>query len=252
VSEQNLHIDISSILRQRLPHQYKLIPHFVVKWIEHTIHQDELNQIMGEIGDKKNTEAADIALRHFHIKLNVEGDDNIPADGRFIFASNHPLGGLDGLALISLLGHRYNDNIRFIVNDLLMAFTPEKEIFMPVNKFGRQSRGNVSEIEDEYKSDKQMITFPAGLCSRMQPGGTIKDVAWHKFLITSAIKDHRDIIPVFFEGENSKFFYRLAKIRSRLKVKFNVEMIYLPNEMFKCRNRIFTVHFGRPVSWASL
>ena len=247
-----LRIDVDSVIRQRLPRHYKFIPKWLMRWLERIIHQDGLNKILTDMGDKKGVEAADIALADFNIKMNAVGEENIPNEGRFIFASNHPLGGLDGMALISLIGHRYNGDIKFIVNDLLMAVKPFDNVFMPVNKHGRQSRVNAQEIEAQYQSDRQMITFPAGLCSRKLKGGIIGDLDWKKFVVTHAVSSKRDVIPVFFDGTNSKFFYRMARLRERLGIKLNIEMILLPGEMFKSSGSTFNVIFGKPISWQSL
>lgn len=252
MDSQQLKIDVDSVIRQRLPRHYKYIPRFVIKWVERIIKQDGLNKILADMGDKKGVEAADIALDDLGITTNPVNSENIPSQGRFIFASNHPLGGLDGMALISLIGHRYNGDIKFIVNDLLMAVKPFDNIFMPVNKYGRQSRENAIEIETQYKNDKQMITFPAGLCSRRLKGGKIGDLTWQKFVVSQAISSQRDIIPIFFDAQNSKFFYRFAKFREWIGIKFNVEMILLPSEMFKAHGRTFNVYFGEPIKWQSL
>ena len=166
--------------------------------------------------------------------------------------SNHPLGGLDGLSLISVLGHKYDGHIRFLVNDLLMAVKPLQGIFLPINKYGRQNRRAAVEIERQYQGDNQMITFPAGLCSRMTGSGEIHDLEWHKMVVTHALHSHRDVVPLYFDGRNSGFFYRLARWRKRLGLKFNYEMVYLPGEMFKCRGSNFKIYVGQPVPWQSL
>lgn len=247
-----LRIDVDSVIRQRLPRHYKYIPRFVIRWVERIIKQDGLNKILADIGENKGVDAADIALADLNVAYNAVNEDNIPSEGRFIFASNHPLGGLDGMALISLIGHRYNGEIKFIVNDLLMAVKPFDNVFMPINKHGRQSREYALEIEKQYNGNKQMITFPAGLCSRKLKGGMIGDLKWQKFVVSQAISSQRDIIPIFFDGRNSKFFYRFAKFREKLGIKFNVEMILLPREMFKCSGQKFNVYFGEPIKWQSL
>lgn len=248
-----LRIDIDGVIRQRLPRHYKYIPKWLIRWLERTIHQDELNKILTDMNEKKGVESADIALDDLNIKYRAVGEENIPSEGRFIFASNHPLGGLDGMALISLIGHRYGgDNIKFIVNDLLMAVKPLDNVFMPINKHGRQSRQSAQEIEEQYQSDRQMITFPAGLCSRRLKGGKIGDLEWKKFLVTHAVSSQRNVIPVYFDGENSKFFYRMAKLRERLGIKLNIEMIFLPGEMFKANGSTYNIHFGKPVKWQTL
>lgn len=247
-----IQINLDEVLRTRAPRHYKYIPRWAVRKLERTIHQDELNQILVNMGTKTGVDAADSALHDLQVQTTLIGTENIPTEGRFIFVSNHPLGGLDGMALMSAIGHRYNGNIRFIVNDLLMAVKPLQPILLPVNKHGRQARQAAAMIEQEYQGDNQMITFPAGLCSRMGKKGVIHDLEWKKFIITQAIKSKRDIIPVFFDAHNSKFFYRMAKWRKRLGIKFNFEMIYLPGEMFKCKGSNFKVHFGSPIPWNSL
>ncbi len=248
-----MRIDVDALLRQRVPRHYRHIPRWAVRWLARTVCQDELNDVLQAVGDKRGVEAVDRALKHMGIELNVTGLDNIPSNGRFVMASNHPLGGLDGLALISLMGHRYgNDGIRFMVNDLLMAVEPLRDIFLPINKFGRQSRQAAVDIEHEWAGDRQMLTFPAGLCSRMMPDGSIHDLKWQKSFVAHAITHHRDIVPIYFDARNSRFFYRLAKFRAKLKLKFNIEMIYLPSEMMKCRNTTLHIHIGKPVKWTSL
>ena len=252
MEQQPLKIDVDSVIRQRLPRHYRYIPRFVIRWVERIIKQDGLNKILTDMSVAKGVEAADIALADLNVSYNAVDEDNIPGEGRFIFASNHPLGGLDGMALISLIGHRYHGEIKFIVNDLLMAVKPLDNVFMPVNKHGRQSRQSAQEIEAEYNGDKQMITFPAGLCSRRLKGGTIGDLRWQKFVVSQAISSQRDIIPIYFDGRNSKFFYRFAKLREKLGIKFNIEMVLLPREMFKCSGQKFDVYFGKPIKWQDL
>lgn len=252
IQETPISVDVDEILRQRVPQFYKRLPHFVTSWLAHIIHQEELNSILQNMLKVPGVDAADSALRDFNIDLQVLGEDNVPQEGRFIFVSNHPLGGLDGLSLISFLGHRYNGNIRFLVNDLLMGIKPLQPIYLPVNKYGRQSRKHMDQIEEEFRGNNQIITFPAGLCSRQDGKGRIRDLKWHKSIISQAVKTHRDIIPIFFEGVNSKFFYRMARWRKRLNIKFNFELIFLPGEMFKCKGRTFNIHIGKPIKWNTL
>ena len=249
MSNEDFRIDIDHVLRTRLARYYRFIPRLAVRWLERLVCQDQLNDMLDKIGDKRDVDAADVVLHELDITVDSQGMENIPQQGRFIFASNHPLGGLDGLALISIFGHHYDGNIRFLVNDLLMSVKPLRGIFLPVNKFGRQSRQGVSLIEKEYASDHQMLTFPAGLCSRRQPDGSIADLRWHKFVITSAIQHHRDVVPVYFDGQNSSHFYRMAQWRKRLGIKANLEQALLPGEVFKSRGAHYTVHVGRPISW---
>lgn len=244
-------IDVDKVLRTRLPKHYRYIPRFLVRWLERAICQDRLNTILEKMADKNSVDAATVALDEMGITVNASGLDELPL-GRYVFVSNHPLGGLDGLALISLLGNRYERNIKFLVNDLLMAVTPLRGVFLPVNKYGRQSREAASEIDVALSSDNQIITFPAGLCSRMQPDGSIADLPWQKAAVVHAVNYQRDIVPIYFDARNSSFFYRFAKWRKRLGIKFNIELIFLPKEMLKQSGS--TLHFvvGKPIAWSSL
>lgn len=247
-----MQIDVASVLRERAPKYYRWMPRFVVRWLERLICQDELNAILRAIGDKTGVEAAEIALRELDIKVVVNGIEKVPDNGRYIFASNHPLGGLDGLALISVLGNQYAGKVRFLVNDLLMAVKPLQDVFLPVNKYGRQSRDRVKDIDEAYDSDAQMITFPAGLCSRKESGKPVADLPWNKSVVTMAMNHQRDVVPVYFDGENSKWFYRWARWRKRMGIKFNLEIILLPREMIKSRGNIYHIHVASPVSWNTL
>lgn len=252
MSDTVLNINIEAVVKSRLPRHHKLIPRFVIKWLERTVHQDELNDLLKRGHGLKGVEFAQFVLNDLDIKLNVAGMENLEDGKRYIFVANHPLGGLDGLALIWLMGTRYNSNIRFLVNDLLMAVKPLEDIFLPVNKFGRQSRNAATLIDEEYRSNKQMLTFPAGLCSRLQPDGSVADLRWNKHVVMRAASDHRDVIPVYIDAQNSRFFYRLAQWRARVGIKFNLEMLYLPDEMFKQRGSTLSITVGKPIAWNTL
>lgn len=251
-NNEPLHIDIDKVLKQRVPQYHKFMPRFAIAWLKRIIHQDELNHLLRIMAPTPGLEAANSVLRQLDVKAQLQGESNIPAEGRFIFVSNHPLGALDGLTLMSALGKKYAGHIKFLVNDLLMAITPLRPLFLPVNEYGRQSRLQAQEIDKQYQGDNQMIVFPAGMCSRMNEQGLIRDLKWHKFIVTHAIKYKRDIVPIYFDGQNSSFFYRMARWRKRLGLKFNFELIFLPGEMFKSKGHTFTIHFGRPIAWQSL
>ena len=251
MSSEAMRIDVDKVLRERLPKHYRYIPRFAVRWLERTICQDQLDAILLKMAGKNSVDAATAALNEMDITVRATGLEQLP-EGRYMFVSNHPLGGLDGLALISLLGNRYDKNIKFLVNDLLMAVEPLRGVFLPVNKYGSQSRAAATQIEEALKSDAQFITFPAGLCSRMQPDGTIADLPWQKAAVAHAVNYQRDIVPIYFDAHNSRFFYRFAKWRKKLGIKFNIELIFLPKEMIKQCGATLRVFIGEPIPWDSL
>lgn len=247
-AESITQIDIQQVLRQKAPSAARKIPQFVINYLTRTIHQDELNDILRRYHDKNGVAFMQELIGYFDLHLVLENESNIPTEGRYIFASNHPLGGLDGICLSAIIGKRFNDNIRYLVNDLLLYLTNLRSIFVPINKHGAQGKHNARLIEEAYASDNQIITFPAGLCSRKQHG-KVEDIEWKKSFIQKAVEYQRDVVPVFFDGKNSNFFYRIARLRKALGIRMNYEMIYLPDEMFKSKHKTFHIYFGRPIPW---
>ena len=248
IQEGITQIDIKQVLRQKAPSVARKIPGFMVDYLIRTVHQDELNEILRRYHDKDGVAFMQELIGYFDLNLELVNEENIPAEGRYIFASNHPLGGLDGICLSAIIGGRFDGKIRYLVNDLLLYLSNLRSIFVPINKHGAQGKKNAELIEKAYASDNQIITFPAGLCTRKQ-NGKIQDTEWKKSFIQKAVEYRRDIVPVFFEGRNSNFFYRLANMRKALGIKMNYEMIYLPDEMFKSKHKTYSIHFGKPIPW---
>lgn len=246
--QQNL-IDIDKVIASKSPRLQRALPRFIVRYLKRIIHQDEINEVLQKHGHKQGVDFIEEALKVMQVTYSVKGIENLKPDGRYLFASNHPLGGLDGMILIHLLGKRYPE-VKFPVNDLLMHITQLHNIFIPINKHGAQSSQNVKLMDATFASDAQVLYFPAGLCSRKQHG-RIEDLEWKKSFIVKAIQHKRDIVPVFFSGRNSNFFYNLAKLRTFLGIKANIEMLYLVNEMFKQKGKSITVIIGEPIPYTA-
>ncbi|MDD2961842.1 MAG: 1-acyl-sn-glycerol-3-phosphate acyltransferase [Muribaculaceae bacterium] len=244
-----LQLDVNEVLRSKMPRYYRYIPKFLISKLRKIICQDGLNDLLSRFGNLKGADFSDALINDLDIKLNIEGIENIPQGNKLIFVSNHPLGALDGIALISFLGKRYPDKFKFLVNDILLAIPTYADIFLPINKHGKQSREAALEIESAFSGDFAIATFPAGLCSRDIGKGEIKDLKWNKNFIAKSKEFQRDVVPIYFKGQNSSFFYRLAKIRKQIGLKINIEMIYLPSEIFKGREKEYTIRIGNPISW---
>lgn len=244
---KDLNIDLNAIIASKSERLAKFTPKFVLNKLKKIIHQDELNSILEFSNGAVDVEFADKVLLWLNAKANVKFTDreSLDTSKRYIFVSNHPLGGLDGLIMISLLGKIFG-KIKFVVNDLLMNIIPMRGIFVPVNKHGRMGKEYGEMIHNAYASDAQILYFPAGLCSRLIEG-KITDLEWKRNFLKQAKRYGRDIVPVHFEGRNSNFFYRLAKVRKALGIKFNIEMIFLPDEMFRQKNSTFGITIGKPI-----
>ena len=153
---------------------------------------------------------------------------------------------MDGMMLADELIQYFGD-ARVVVNDLLMALDPLRPLWIPVNKHGRQNSENLRLFDSAFEGDLPILTFPAGVCSR-RIDGVVQDMPWHTNFVKRASATHRNVVPVFVEGNLSNFFYRLANFRKRIGIKFNIEMLYLPDEMFSQSGKHFRIFVGDPIS----
>lgn len=240
-------IDIEKVLYSKNPGLRKIVPKFIVSYLKRIVHQDDLNLFLEKSGHLRDAELIEAGLKYLGIKAEVHGREKIPPEGRFIFVSNHPLGGLDGLVFIHELSKIFPE-IKFPVNDILTNIENLSGIFLPVNKHGPQGKEAARMIEEAYNSDSQILYFPAGLCSRKKKG-VIKDLQWHKSFISKSIQHKRDIMPAYFSGRNSNFFYNLSNFRKFIGLKANVEMLYLADEMFRQRDKEIRLVFGQRIPW---
>ena len=241
-------IEVREVIRKKSPKLIKWIPSFLLKYLERTIHEDDINDIMTRFSDLKGLDFVDALIKDLGVNVELKGAANIPIDESVIFASNHPLGGLDGIAFMHAIG-RHRKDVKFLVNDILMNVSNLQPLFIPVNKLGGQGKSGIAAIEQAYASDSALLVFPAGWVSRKQQGGRIEDLDWKKSFINKAKKYKKDVVPVYIDGKNSNFFYNFAKLRQKIGLKVNLEMLYLPDEMFSQRNQTVTIVIGKKISY---
>lgn len=247
VNENYKPIDIKEVFSAKSPGLSKIIPGFVYRYIGRLIHIDFINDFLKRNGHLYGTAFVDQVIKEFNVNLYIHGENNIPQKGRYIFASNHPLGGFDGMLLLKIVYERLGA-LKFLSNDILMNINNLKDMFVPVNKHGSHSRDVARIISETYKSEQQIMIFPAGLASRKIQGEII-DLEWKKHFISKSVKYKRDIVPVFIAGRNSNRFYRMAKIRKFFRIKWNLEMFLLPDETYRHRNADVHIYFGKPISY---
>lgn len=219
----------------------------MLNYIRKILHEDEINDFIKRNGHLYNLQFVEAIVKEFGARVTVHGSENIPADGGLILAANHPLGGLDAMALTHVLARFRKDPV-FIVNDILLNLENLKQIFIPVNKHGRNSSATVLQMNEAFASDKPVMVFPAGLVSRKQNDGSIADLEWKKSFVTKARQFKKPIIPVFISARNSGRFYNIALWRKRLGIKANIEMFFLVDEMYRQRRKTISITFGKPVT----
>lgn len=240
-------IDVQGVFKQKNPRLARWIPGFVFRYLKRVLHQDEVNDLLYRHRFKRGLEFIKAALEEdFKVQVQPQFLERVPAQGRYTVVANHPLGGMDGMALMHAVGQVRKD-ILFPVNDILMNLPPLRELFIPVNKHGT-NKENIQLFNNAFASDVALLFFPAGLVSRKQKG-VIKDLEWQKTVISKSIQSRRMIIPAYIDGANSNFFYRLANWRKFFKMKANIEMLYLVDEMFRQRNKTLPIIFGNPIGF---
>ncbi len=248
--EDKKFIDVEKILKEKAYKLYRWLPGFAINWLKRKLHEDEINQAMVDLKDDEGLVFNAKALDRLGSKLETTHLDLVPKTGNIIIAANHPLGGLDGMNLIRAVG-QVRPDVRFFVNDILKNLKNFGDIFVAVNKTGSSSASSLRTMEDTFMSDCAVLFFPAGLVSRKQKG-QVRDLRWKKSFVTQAIDHKRMIQPVFIEGENSGFFYNFANFRKWVGIKANIEMLFLPDEMFEAKNKVVKIHFSKPFDSAIL
>lgn len=244
-------IDIEQVLADKMP-AGKKVPRWAVWLLKKIIHQDWMNQMLKHYEGGGGLEFADATMKYLRTTIEPFGIERLE-DRKYIFVSNHPLGGQDGVSLGTVVGSRFGE-VQFIVNELLYLLPPLRPLIVPIRMGGRmQSRENALAIEQLMESDRQVIMFPAGICSRFQLDRmAVQDYEWKKSFVAQAVKYHRDVVPVYFHGHNSFSFYALAWIRRHLRIKANIEMLFLVHEMYKNQGKTFRAYFGKPIPWQTL
>lgn len=249
MSEKLPLVDVEKVLREKA--HMKRPSKLLVWFLKKIIHQDQINTFLINHPSLKGLDFLEEGLKYLQVKIEVDGIENVDKSKRYVFASNHPLGGLDGMSMGYYLGKQFDGKIKFPANDLLMNLTPLHSLFMPINKHGGLGKKSTEIFNATFESDCQILIYPAGFCSRWKKG-EICDIDWKKTFVTKAIQYQRDIVPVYFNARNSTFFYILALIRKALGIKINIEMLFLADEMFKQKNNTFKATIGKPIAWQEL
>lgn len=240
-------IDVEKQFKSRIPSVYNKLPRSFFKVFRKILYENHLNQMIYQSRDLEGIKLVNWALKQFQVKIKIQGRGNIPKDGKTIFTANHPLGGLDSLALLSVLGSYYN-SLKILSNEILDVVPGLHSLRVSMATFGTFTRSNAVDLKNVLESDQPLCVFPAGFVAKRNPI-KIKDLPWKKFFITNAIKHKRRIVPVFISGKNSSLFYNIASLRKLLLLNSNLEMFLLPHEMFNKAGSRITIIFGTPISY---
>ena len=234
------------------PKLLKKLPRFAVNFFKRRIHQDEINDCIMKAEHYCGAGFFDEALKYVQITYKVRGLETLDMTRKYVFACNHPLGGPEALIIGSLFRQIYGDGFKVPSNQLLMNMKPLKEFFVPVNVISsKQSRDLGVKIAEMFSSDMQVLVFPAGLCAR-KIKGKVTEMPWKKMFVTQSRKYEKDIVPLHISGFNSKRFFFFSWLSRILKLKFNLGMIFLVDELFNKKGQEFVITIGKPISYTTL
>ena len=241
-------LDVEKVLGPKL---MKKLPRFAVNFFKRRIHQDEINDCIMHAEHYKGAGFFDEALNYVGITYRIRGEENLEQGKKYIFAGNHPLGGPEALIIGSVFRRIYGDGFKVPVNHLLANLKPLNEFFVPVRVYGSNRNRELGEqIADMFRSDYQVLVFPAGMCAR-KIKGKVTEMPWKKMFITQSRKFERDVVPIHISGFNSRRFFFFTKLSIFLKLKFNLGMIFLVDELFNKKGQEFVITFGKHVPYTT-
>lgn len=249
-----LQFDIRAILKRKAPNAR--VPEFLIRYLERITHIEQMNAFLRAHTTEKDYDFIKLVLdEELGCTASISGTENIPTDDKpVLFVSNHPLGGLDGMIIAQMIHNVRPRELKVIVNELLMYMEPINGLWAPVNKVGHLTKEQAAEQQRMWESETDVLSFPAGACSRLQRINgkwQVCDLEWQKNFVQRAKEYKRDIVPIYFEGRNSRFFYVLALIRKWLGIKLNIEMLYLVDEMYSAHGKHFDVHVLPPIPYTT-
>ena len=241
-------VDIDKILGPKLR---KKLPRFVINFLKRRLHQDQVNEAIMGANPYHGVGFFDEALKYLNITYRTRGEEKLDKDKKYIFVCNHPLGGPEALIIGSVFHRLYGEGFQVPVTPIMANLKPLAEFFTPVNNLSsKQSRDLGERIAKMFNSDQQVVVFPAGLCAR-KIKGKITEMPWKKMFVTQARRYERDVVPVHMSGHNSKWYFFLCKLSKFLRLKINIGMLYLVDELFKQRGNEFVITFGEPVPYTT-
>ena len=240
-------IDLEKLIASSKSKLLKMLPCFIVNYFKRLIHQEEVNSQIIDHKDKFGIDFILANMKYLNLSTETIGLEKLSDEGRYVFVCNHPLGGVDFYAALIAARKKY-PKVKVIANEILMNFRNLQDLFLPVNVFGRSPQKYYDMINEAMASDIQLMTFPAGEVSRRRKG-VVKDSSWHKSFVRNALEFKRDVVPVYIHAKNSNRFYILGRLRERLGIKLNFELLLLPDELFRQRDKTIRVIVGEPIPY---
>ncbi|WP_213996695.1 lysophospholipid acyltransferase family protein [Arsukibacterium sp.] len=214
--------------------------------LSYLLHEQEFAAFSQQYPHLQGLDFVEQVLDYFNFSYSARDTEiaRIPSSGKVVIIANHPIGSLDGLALIKLISDIRPD-VKIIANQLLMSVTALHSLLLPVNNMeGGTERGRLSEIRKHLQQDGALVLFPAGEVSRLKPNG-VRDGKWHNGFLRFASSAKAPILPIYIDGRNSALFYGASMLYKPLATMLLVQ------EMFKQQRKNITMRIGEQIPFDS-
>ncbi|MFA6701009.1 MAG: lysophospholipid acyltransferase family protein, partial [Thiomicrospira sp.] len=245
----NLMLNLEHTLNERFPQlQKKPGAKLMIKLLKALTHEDEINQFIESHQHLRGFRFLDKVLDYFNFGYQISDRSlhAIPAEGRVIIVANHPIGSLDGLALLKLV-RSVRADVRIVANDLLAQIEPIRDLFIPLDNMSvkSQHKTQYKTLIHALQNDEAIIIFPAGEVSRIRPNG-VRDGKWKTGFLRLAEKTRAPILPILVEARNSALFYSLSALYKPLGT------LMLVQEMFNKDDQEIVFHVGKLIPWKAI
>ena len=242
-------LDIREIIASRAPGLLGKYPpvveRLVISCLGRLLRVEEINSQIRRHGESSGLAFVDEVFEELNFSYYLSSIDRqkIPSEGKLIVVANHPLGALDGLALLRAICDVRADT-KIITNEVLMVFENLADFFLPYNVFSAQTqKEHVARIGESLLAEEAVLFFPAAEVSRLSWKG-IRDPRWLNGPVYFAKKYDVPVLPVYVRGRNSLLFYIISLLNKRFST------LLLPREIFNKRGRSLRFVVGDPIPGA--
>ncbi|WP_106744455.1 lysophospholipid acyltransferase family protein [Yoonia maritima] len=192
----------------------------------------------------------DVITRRYGLDLNVISGsvENIPATGPVIVVANHPYGILDGLMLGRIMSQRRDGDFRVLAHRVFRRSPDLERVILPISfdetkEAAKLNLATRAEAVRYLSAGGAIGVFPGGTVSTAAtPFSAPMDPGWRTFTAKMIAKSGATVVPIFFEGGNSRLFQLASHIHNNLRMGLLIRE-------FKARvNKPVRVVIGDPIS----
>lgn len=215
---------------------------------------DKVNWIHDHNCDTPGVPFVEGLLKDLNITLRIDNEerlDHLP-EGSFITVSNHPLGALDGISLIKIVGQR-RPKFKVMVNMVLNYISAMRPNFIAVDALASSdpkkkavSMQGIKAAMMQVKRGEPMGFFPAGAVSKLNIHGNIDDRKWQPTIIRLIKQMKVPVVPIYFHTRNSWWFNFLGVVSWQLRT------LRLPAEVFRKKNSEIHISVGEPIPYEEI